>query len=53
MKKICLLCSITLGGWLGWILGESFGIMTAYLMSVAGSLAGVVVGVYINRRYFD
>lgn len=53
MKKICLLCSITLFGWLGWFLGDSFGIMTAYLMSFAGSLAGVFVGCYINRRYLD
>jgi hypothetical protein len=53
MKKICLIFAITLGGWLGWFLGDSFKIMTAYLMSFAGSLAGVVLGVIINQRYLD
>ncbi len=53
MKKIILLFTITLCGWLGWRLGDSFGIMTAYLLSFAGSLAGVVLGVTINQRYLD
>lgn len=53
MKKINLLFIITLGGWLGWNLGDSFGIMTAYLMGFAGSLAGVFLGVIINKRYLD
>jgi len=53
MKKIILLFAITLCGWLGWIAGDSFGIMTAYLMGFAGSLIGVVLGVIINQRYLD
>ncbi len=53
MKKICLLVFITLGGSLGWWLGASFGIMTAYFVSLVGSLAGVVVGCIINQRYLD
>ena len=51
MKKIILFVSITLFGWIGWRLGESFGLMTAYLVSMAGSLLGVVVGVKFNQRY--
>lgn len=53
MKKICLLVAITLCSWLGWMLGDSFGIMTAYLMSFAGSLAGVFLGCFINRQYLN
>lgn len=53
MKKICLITAITLFSWLGWMLGASFGIMTAYWLSFAGSLLGVVVGVSINRRFLD
>ena len=53
MKKICLLVFVTLGGSLGWWLGESFGLMTAYWVSVAGSAAGVLLGCAVNRRYLD
>jgi hypothetical protein len=53
MKKICLLVFITLGGYLGWRLGESFGLMTAYWIGVAGSIVGVLVGCAFNRRYLD
>ena len=51
MKKIVLLLSITFFGWVGWWLGARFGIMTAYWISFAGSLAGVYVGCRINRDY--
>ena len=53
MGKIILLFAITLCGSLGWMLGDSFGIMTAYIMSFAGSLVGVVLGVKINQRYLN
>jgi hypothetical protein len=50
MKKIVLLLCITVSGWLGWKLGDRFGLMTAYFTSVAGSLVGVYVGCRINRN---
>lgn len=53
MKKIILLVFITIGSYLGWRLGRGIGLMTAYFLSVAGSLVGVVVGVIINQRYLD
>jgi hypothetical protein len=53
MKKIILLFSITLFGWIGWRLGAHVGIMTAYLVSIVGSMLGVVVGVLFNRRYLE
>jgi len=51
MNKIVLLLSITIFGWIGWKLGDRFGLMTAYFSSVAGSLVGVYVGCRINRDY--
>jgi len=51
MKKIVLLLSITFFGWLGWKLGDRFGLMIAYFISFAGSLVGVYVGCRINRDY--
>lgn len=53
MKKLCLFIFVSLGGYLGWWIGDSFGIMTAYFVSLVGSLAGVIVGCIINRRYLD
>ncbi len=53
MKKIILFLSISAFGWIGWRLGQGAGIMAAYLVSMAGSLLGVVVGVLFNRRYLE
>jgi len=53
VKKLCLFISVSLGGYLGWWIGASFGLMTAYFLSVVGSLAGVLVGCSINRRYLS
>ena len=53
MKKLVLLISITIFGWVGWWLGYHIGIMTAYLMSVAGSLIGVYFGVRINQNHLN
>ena len=51
MKKICLLTSITLFSWIGWQLGNRFGVGIAYLISVLGSVVGAYVGWRINRDY--
>lgn len=50
MKKICMLTGVTLGGWLGWSLGQGFGPVTAYLLSLAGSLVGVYLACRLNRN---
>ena len=51
MRKISLFTSVTIFSWLGWLLGQDIGMMTAYMLSFVGSLAGVVVGVWFNRNY--
>jgi len=53
MKKLTLLISITILGWIGWWLGDHIGIMTAYWVSFIGSLLGVYVGVLINQNYLN
>ena len=53
MKKIILLTNITIFSWLGWWLGDRFGIMTAYLLGFGGSLVGVYLGVRITRDYLE
>lgn len=53
MKKIILLISITFFSWIGWWICARFGIMTAYMASVAGGLVGVYVGCKINSNYLS
>ena len=53
MKKIVLLSSITIFSWVGWLMGEHFGMMTAYMLSFVGSLIGVYAGVKVNRNYLE
>lgn len=51
MRKVVMLLSVTLFSWLGWMLGEEIGMMTAYILSFVGSLVGVVAGVWFNKSY--
>ncbi|HXJ32723.1 MAG TPA: hypothetical protein VMS22_01675 [Candidatus Eisenbacteria bacterium] len=39
----------TAGGWVGWIIGAKVGFMTAYMVSILGTAAGV----YYGRRFAD
>ena len=51
MKKLVIFLCISIFGWIGWRLGDHFGLMTAYVISLVGSLAGVYLGCRINRDY--
>ena len=45
--KLCIFVGMSVGswaGWAGWALGESGGVMTAFLVSGVGSLVGVYLG---------
>ncbi len=48
MAKLLSFVGATLGGALGWWLGERWGMMTAFFLSVLGTAAGV----YLARRWF-
>ena len=47
MKKILIIIWISIGSWIGWWIGDHAGIMTAYLLSVAGG----AVGLYFGRKF--
>jgi len=49
MGKVVTFIGATLGGAVGWSLGEGFGVMTAFLLSVVGTAAGV----YAARRWLS
>jgi hypothetical protein len=53
LKKILIFIFITLFGWIGWVLGEKIGLMTAYFLSCICSAIGVVLAVILNRRLFE
>jgi membrane protein YqaA with SNARE-associated domain len=49
MDKVVTFVGATLGGAVGWWLGEGFGVMTAFLLSIVGTAAGV----YAARRWLN
>lgn len=53
MMRIFTLGGATLGGWAGWTLGQPVGMGTAFLLSSAGSVAGVVAGWWAVRRFLE
>jgi len=50
MGTLFAIVGSSIGGWVGWILGQRIGFMTAYLTSIVGSAAGVYYG---RRLYSD
>ena len=53
MRKLCIFIGVTVFSWVGWWLGAKFGVMTAFILSGAGSLLGVYVGWRIHRDYLE
>jgi len=51
MAKLLYVILSTLGGWMGWALGDRFGIMAAFLLSLVGTAIGVYFARRINRMY--
>ncbi len=51
MSKLLALVGATVGGTLGWWIGARMGIMTAFVLSIFGTAAGVYVGRRIAREY--
>ena len=46
MKRILDLVGMTVGGWLGWVVGAPIGIFSAFIVSIVGT----GVGLYLVRR---
>jgi len=47
MKKIIVVTGTIAGSWLGWWIGIQVGLMTAFLLSMVGTGAGL----YFCRRF--
>ena len=47
MTKLLAFIGSTIGGYVGWALGAPVGVMTAFMLSVVGTGAGI----YAGRRF--
>ena len=54
MQRLLWIVGGTLGGAAGWWIGGKFGgVMTAYTVSIIGTLAGVYGGIRFARNLLD
>ena len=53
MKKALIILSISIGGWIGWWLGDHVGFMTAYFLSIVGAAAGLYIGRSVMKNYME
>lgn len=51
MTKIIVMITSTVGSGVGWWLGDSFGIMTAFMLSIVGLALGVYAGKRLAQRW--
>ena len=51
MAGILVMVGASVGGWIGWSLGERFGIMTAFFLSLVGTAFGVWGANRLKRQY--
>jgi hypothetical protein len=50
MKRLLNLFGMTAGGWLGWVLGATISIFTAFMVSMVGTGVGLYVALRITKR---
>lgn len=53
MEKVLVVVGASLGGGVGWWIGEAGGMMTAFLLSVVGTAAGVYGARRFVRDYLE
>jgi hypothetical protein len=51
MIKLAAFGGSTVGGYIGWALGAKFGFMTAFLLSMIGTGAGMYYGAKFAKQY--
>jgi hypothetical protein len=52
MEKLMVFLGLSVGGWIGWVIGAPFGMFAAFLVSAVGTGLGLYVGRRIARDYF-
>ena len=51
MARMLYLALSLIGGWIGWALGDRFGMMTAMVLGLVGTATGVYVARRVNRYF--
>ena len=51
MKKLFILIGTTIGSSIGWWIGDKFGLMTAFALSMVGTGFGMYYGIRFAREY--
>jgi hypothetical protein len=51
--KFCIFVGVNVGGYVGWLLAENFGMLVAFIASGVGSVAGVYVGWRVARAVLN
>jgi hypothetical protein len=51
MSKVLAFIGATVGGAVGWWLGDRVGLMTAFLLSMVGTGVGMYAGIRFARQY--
>jgi hypothetical protein len=51
--KLCIFVGVNVGGYIGWSLGERYGIGTALILSGIGSILGVLAGWKVARSLLE
>jgi hypothetical protein len=49
VSRLFAIIGSTIGGWIGWTIGARIGFMSAYMLGIVGTAAGV----YYGRRFAD
>jgi hypothetical protein len=52
MKGIFAFIGMTVGGWIGWVIGARVSTFTAFVLSVVGTGAGLYLANRFTGRYF-
>lgn len=53
MKRIVTFIFVVAFGWLGWVVGDKIGFMTAYFLSGFASILGIYLSWKLFRRLED
>ncbi len=49
MKGILNFTGMTIGGWIGWVIGQPVSIFTAYMLSAVGTGVGLYAAIRVTK----
>jgi hypothetical protein len=52
MSKLLAFFGMTIGGWIGWAIGDHFGLFAAFVLSIIGTGVGLYYGRKLANDHF-